>query len=131
MPANTTPILTIISNLGAVAIGTANAGRDGSGTVGTVLTAGANGTRICRIQIKATVTTTAGMVRLYIYTGSVYYLWREVAVTAVTPSATVAAFESTVELLGERALVLPTGYSLRASTENGENFNVVADGGDY
>ena len=131
MAANTTPIFTLTPKVGSVDISTANANRDGTGTIGTVLTAGAEGTRIHRIQIKALVTTTAGMIRLFIYTGAAYFLWREILVTAITASATVAAFETTVELLGERALVLPTGYSLRASTENAEAFTVVAEGGDY
>jgi len=131
MTANTTPIFTLTPQTACVAIATANANRDGTGTIGTVLTAGAAGTRITRINIKATVTTTAGTVRLYIYTGATYFLWREILVTAITASATVAAFEYAIELLGERALILPTGYSLRASTEKAENFNIVAEGGDY
>lgn len=131
MPANTTPIFTLTPRVDSVAIATANANRDGTGTVGTVLTAGSNGTRIYRVTIKATVTTTAGMVRLFIYTGAAYYLWREVVVSAITVAAAVAGFESSVELLAERALILPSGYSLRASTHNAENFNVIAEGGDY
>ncbi len=131
MPANVDPIFTLTANIGAVAIATANANRDGTGTIGTVLTAGANGTRIHKITIKATTTTTAGMVRIYIYTGAVYYLYMEIPVLAVTPSATVAAFEFTLYLTGESAVVLPTGYSLRASTEKAENFNIIAEGGDY
>ena len=131
MAANLEPIYTLTPVVGCVAIATANTGRDGSGTIGTVLTAGAAGTRISRITIKATVTTTAGTIRLFIYTGSTYFLWREILTTAITVSATVAAFEYTLELFDERALVLPTGYSLRASTEKAENFNVTAEGGDY
>jgi hypothetical protein len=131
MAANTAPIFTLTPQASCVGISTANTNRDGTGTIGTVLTAGAAGTRIHRITIKATVTTTAGMVRLFIYTGATYYLWMEVPVTAITPSATVAAFSYVLSLFGESALVLPTGYSLRASTEKAENFNVVAEGGDF
>lgn len=131
MTANISPIFTLTPRADSVAIATANTNRDGTGTIGTVLTAGASGTRISRITIKATVTTTAGTIRLYIYTGADYFLWREILVTAITASAIVAAFEYTLELLGERALVLPNAYSLRASTEKAENFNIVAEGGDY
>jgi hypothetical protein len=131
MAVNTTPIFTLTANVGCVAISTANTNRDGTGTIGTVLTAGSYGTRITRITIQATVTTTAGMVRLYIYTGSTYYLWREQPIAAVTPSATVKAENYTINLLGEEALVLPSGYSLRASTEKAENFNIIAEGGDF
>lgn len=133
MPANIEPIFTLTPQVASVAVGTANTARSapGGGTVGTVLTAASNGTRIHRITIKATVTTTAGMVRLWIYTGTTYFLWREVIVAAITASATVAAFEVSIELFGERALILPAGYSLRATTEKSENFDVTAEGGDF
>lgn len=125
------PLFTQTPKIGTVAISTANANRDGTGTIGTVLTAGASGTRVHRVSIKATVTTTTGTIRLFIYTGSTYFLWREIPVTAITVSATQAAFEYNLELLGERALILPNGYSLRASTEKAENFNIIAEGGDF
>ena len=131
MTANITPIFTLTPVVACVAIATANTKRDGTDTIGTVLTAGGNGTRIHRIRIKATVTTTAGTVRLFIYTGAAYYLWKEIPITAITVSATLPAFEAQLELFGERALILPNGYSLRASTEKAENFNIIAEAGDY
>ncbi len=131
MAANTSPIFTLTPVIGTVAIATANANRDGTGTIGTVVTAGVEGLRVHRISIKATVTTTAGTIRLFIYTGSTYFLWKEILTTAITVTATVAAFEYTLELSGEGALVLPNGYSLRASTEKAENFNVIAEGASY
>lgn len=131
MAANTEPIFTLTPHVGAVAISTANTNRDGTGDIGTVLTAGENGTRIHRIVIKAAVTTTAGMVRLFIHDGSTYFLYKEIAVTAITASGTVAAFEYILSFYGEGAIVLPRGYSLRASTNNAEAFNVIAEGGDY
>jgi hypothetical protein len=108
---------------------TANTARDGTGTLATVFTAGASGSRIDDITITATGTTTAGMVRLFLHDGTTARLWREVAVSAITPSATVSPFSS---LLGNLALVLQTGWSLRASTHNAETFNVlVTRAGDF
>ena len=110
-------------------VSTANTARDGTGTLATVFTAGASGSRIDDIAIIATGTTTAGMVRLFLHDGTNARLWREVAVGAVTPSATVSPFSS---LLGSLALVLQTGWSLRASTHNAETFNVlVTRAGDF
>ena len=63
-----------------VAISTANTARDGSGTVGQVIAAGANGSRIDRIRVQAQATTTAGMVRLFLFDGSVYYALQEVPI---------------------------------------------------
>lgn len=107
----------------------ANTARDGTGTIATVFVAGASGSRIDDIAIIATGTTTAGMVRLYLHDGTNARLWREVAVSAITPSATVSPFSS---VLGNLALVLQTGWSLRASTEKAETFNVlVTRAGDF
>lgn len=129
MAANTTPIFTITPKIGMAQISTANTNLDGIGTLGTVITGTANGTRINRIDIVATGTTTAGMVRLFISDGTNHRLWREVPVTAITPSATVQAFQD--EVVPTEPLVLPSGYSLRASTHNAETFNVIAHAGDY
>jgi hypothetical protein len=134
MTANTSPIFTLTPVVGMAQIATANPNRDGSGSLATVLTGGADGTRVQRVTVKATGTTTAGMVRLYIGDNAGtpnVRLWREILVTAITASATVAAFEYTLELLAERAMILPSGYTLRASTEKAEGFNVIAEGGHY
>lgn len=110
-------------------LSTANTARDGTGTIVTVFTAGASGSRVDDLLITATATTTAGVVRLYIHDGTTARLWREVLVSAVTPSTTVSPFSATLNNLG---LVLQSGYSLRASTNNAETFNVcVTRAGDF
>jgi hypothetical protein len=129
MAANLNPIFTLIPVIGCVEISTANTNRDGTGTLGTVLTGAAEGTRVTKVTIQALGTTTAGMVRLFIDTGAAIYLWKEIPITAITGSASVAEFFYALELLGERALILPTGYILKASTHNAETFNVIAEGG--
>jgi len=121
-------------NLGIAAISTANTNRDGTGTIGTVLTAGASGSRIDAVMLKATGTTTAGMIRLFVHNGTTAYLLNEIPVLANTPSSTAPAWEvqmnaSTMSQLFP--IILPTGFSLRASTNNAETFNVLAVGGDF
>ena len=107
----------------------ANTNRDGTGTIATVFTAGASGSRIDDVTITAVGTTTAGMVRLFLHDGTNARLLREVAVSAITPSGTVAAFTASLTNL---ALVLQSGWSLRASTHNAETFNVcVTRAGDF
>lgn len=116
-----------IANAGGT-VSTANTGRDGTGTLATILTAGASGTRIDDIAITAQGTTTAGMVRLFLSDGTTHRLWREIPVVAYTPSGTQPAFSSYLSGLG---LLLKSGWSLRASTHNAEAFNVlVTNGGD-
>lgn len=115
-------------------VSVANTARDGTGTIGTVFTAGTNGSRIESISIQATSTTTPGMVRLFLHDGTNSRLWREVAVSAATPSATAKAFATALAARTNPDLLpihLPPGYSLRASTNNAEAFNVVAFGGDF
>ena len=101
---------------------TANTARDGTGTVVTVFTAGTNGSRIDDITVVSTGTTTAGVVRLFIHDGTNARLFREILVSAITPSVTVETFRAAIQDL---ALLLPTGYSLRASTQIAETFNVI------
>ena len=115
-------------------ISTANTNRDGTGTLGTVFSAGASGSRIDAIDLKATGTTTAGMIRLFIHDGANARLLTEIPVLAVTPSATLPAWEAQLNsnsMSQILPLVLPTGYSLRAATNNAETFNVIALGGDF
>lgn len=113
----------------AVTISVANPNRDGTGTIVSVETAGASGSRIDDLTITATGTTTAGMIRLFLHDGTNARLWREVPVQAVTPSGTVQAWTA---MLTNLALVLQSGWSLRASTHNAESFNVlVTRSGDF
>jgi hypothetical protein len=114
-----------LRNTGA-AIATANTNRDGTGTIGTIFTAGSNGSVIERVDITATGNTTAGVVRLYVHNGSTAFLWKEILVGAITPSTTVAVFNRRVL----EKLNLPSGWSLRASTHNAETFNVQGWGYD-
>lgn len=131
MTANTIPIFVLTPVLSAVRISTANANRDGTGTLGTLVTGGTNGTRLTKIIVKATGTTTLGMIRFFVYDGVNTRIWFETKVTAITPSASVATFYYAMLLLGENALFLPSGYSLKVSTHNAEQFDVTAYGGSY
>ncbi|MGZ4954439.1 MAG: hypothetical protein ACXV8Q_04940 [Methylobacter sp.] len=126
---SSTPQFTATPNVGIAALSAANTGRDGTGTIVTVLTAGANGSRVDKAVIKATGVTTDGMVRLFIHNVTAASLFTEVPVTATAASSSTPAFESVIDFLG--GLVLPTGYSLRAATEKAETFNVVAFGGNF
>ena len=120
--------------IGIGQISTANTNRDGTGTIGTVFTAGVSGSRVDTIAVKATGTTTAGTVRLFIHDGVNARLLTELPVVAVTPSATIPTWEVQLNASTMSQLLpfaLPTGYSLRASTEKAETFNLIAFGGDF
>ncbi len=117
------------ANTGMVTISTANANLDGTGTLGTVLTAGAAaagwlGTIVKSVTIKATGTTTQGVVRLFITSGANTRIVAEVEVPAVTPGANVPAFETRLEA----SFDMHADDVLKASTEKAESFNVIAEG---
>lgn len=111
----------------SVSISTANTNRDGTtGTYGTLMTAGASGSRVDRINLTATGTTTAGMVRLFVGSAMV----KEIPVIAITPSATQPAFSA--DVVFDNGLILQSGAVLKASTEKAESFNLtVLSGGDF
>lgn len=119
------------ANTGIVVISTANSNLDGStGTYGTVLTSpatGASGTLVKTVTIKAQGNTTHGMVRLFAYDGVTTRLVQEIEIPAVTKSSTDPAFEITVPL----DLHLEPSGILKASTQNAETFNVIAEGLDW
>ena len=124
----TSPAYTATPRTERATLSTANTNRDGTGTIVNLFTAGANGSRIERITVCATGTTTAGMIRFYLFDGTNTDLWREVPVTAITPSGTVIAFTFQLTFL---AYILSTGKSLRVSTHNAENFRIIAEGGNF
>jgi hypothetical protein len=132
----TTPNFTATPRASSVAVSTANANRDGTGTIATVFTAGASGSRIESVVIVATATTTAGMIRLFLHDGTNARLFDEVPVIALTPSATIPAWSATLGNIAPLStarypLFLPSGWSLRAATNNAESFVVHAIGGDF
>ena len=115
------------ANTGCVTISTANTNLDGTGTLGTVLTASAAstpGTLIKSVTIKAQGNTTQGMVRLFVSGGGSTELIAEVEVPAVTKGANDPSFEVYMEI----NYFLKCQYVLKAATQNAESFNVIAEG---
>lgn len=119
-----TPQYAAVPRVGAALVSTANANRDGTGTITTVFTAGANGSRVEKAFIKATTATVEGQVRLFLHDGTNYFLLTEFFVD-VDDAAT-----TSVENGCSLEFAIPTGYSIRAST-TGNPFNVIVTGGDF
>jgi hypothetical protein len=121
------------------ALTTANTNRDGS--TGAYVTAytftaaasGGLGGRIDAVTIKATATTTAGTVRMFI-NGA---LIREFAITAITASATLPAFTvpttDGADANGRVALgiLCAPGDIVKFSTEKSETFQCRVEGGEF
>ena len=119
--------------LGATTISTANTLRDGSGTLGDLISAGAHGSLVSGIRVMATGTTTEGAIRLFHHDGTTTRLLKELPVMAVTPSATVPAWAGEIDLRDAHGdpFPLPINHSLKVATERGETFNVFASGAHF
>ena len=120
---------------GSATLTTADTSLTAPTTVGTIVTAGASGTRIDYIEIIGVATTVASLVNLFIYDGTTYILWQQVPVQVVTSSTTVPAFAAYLSSNSNSnimPLTLPTGYSLRATTSITQTgVRVTAYGGDF
>jgi hypothetical protein len=124
------PSFTSTPRIGSVTVSTANTNLDGTGTIVSVLTGVAAGTKVFEVRVQAQGTTSDGAVRLFLSTdgGSTWRLFEEFSVPLTTVSASSRAVQ------GSRSydnLVLPNAScQLGASTHNAESFSVFAFGGD-
>jgi len=85
-----------------------------------------NGFRLDNITVKAKETTVAGTVCIWVYNGTTSHLWKEISVTAVTASTTVASFESSTDYVSTN--LEPTQQYYVSSTID-QDFTIYANGG--
>ena len=123
-----TPAFAVTPRIASVNIATANTNRDGTGTSGTLITGASTGTRINEIVINARVTTTAGMVRVFLHDGSTFRLFDEIAIAAQTVSASNPAIR--VSTIYDNLVLPSASWSVRVSTEKAESMDVTALGAD-
>ena len=125
----TSPVFAVTPRIGMAELSSANTNRDGTtGTYVDVIIGASTGTRIAEIVVQASVTTTAGMVRLFITDGSTTRMFDEVSVAAATVSATVKGTRVSTTY---NNLILPNAsWKIIASTHNANNINVFALGAD-
>jgi hypothetical protein len=124
------PQFTAVPRVAVIQLSAANPNLDGLGVMGAVtLAAGDNGSRIDKCVVKAAVTTTAGMVRLFLTSATATTLLSEIPIAATVKGATTPSFETVTDFLG--GLVIPKGYAVKVSTEKAEAINVTLFGGDF
>lgn len=107
----------------------ANTNRDGSGTLVDLVPTSAAGGRVDRIRVRAEVTTTAGMFRLWHFNGSAYRLLDEAPVSAITPSATVEVWKAEFTFPG--GLQFEATHKLAITMHKAEAVNAFAEGALY
>ncbi len=132
MSAGTSAIFVTTPKAPAVRIASANTARDGSGTLGTLYTAGSAGAFFKGFRYQAEGTTTVGVIRIFIQAAGVgnFELKREMLVAAVTPSTTVEATSG--EWYPAAGIMLGAGDVVKVGTHNAETFSCWLEaGGDY
>lgn len=100
--------------VGIAGISVANTNRDGTGTLATAFVAGPNGARVDRIDVQATATTTAGMVRAYIGQGRPGLTINTITFSTTTATVTTASNHG-----------LTTGDLVTVQSAFPDNYNVT------
>jgi len=117
MPANINPVFGLTPKEAFSTLTTANIAKDGTGTVVTVVTAGANGAMVQDIRAMPLGTNTASVLRVFLNNGSTNTtasnnsLWYEVSL----PSTTLT------EVAGQNPVIVPINRTL----QTGYKLNVV------
>ena len=139
MAANTTPIFILSANVGTARITGANTTSDASSTTNlvTLVTAGADGTRIDAVRFRnsqATAAASSAMVhRVFYLVGGVYRLIGEVTTAAATRSTVAVGATSIITF--DLPIFIPSGGSLVVgqSVYAGaqDQFDAIAYAGNY
>jgi hypothetical protein len=124
----TSPAFAVTPRIGAVSIATADSSYTAPSNVGTLITGASTGTRIAEIVVKNAATSSAAIVRIFLYDGSTYWLFDEVTVAAATGSSTV---QQTRVSTTYNNLILPSAsWSIRVTTSVAQTTHVTALGAD-
>lgn len=136
MPANTKPLFPLTPVIGWARLTSANTATDGTGTVSTLVTAGANGQRVDTLICRAGGTNIASVLRIFINNGSTNAtaanntLYKEIALPATTADN---ADEIGPEIEVPLDISLPAGYKINAclGTAVAGGWSVTLPAGDY
>ena len=126
----TSPAFVSTPRLTSAVLSTANLNLDGTGTITSLITGVAAGTRVLEIDTQCSATSAAALVNLFISadSGSTWTLFDQIAITAAASSATVKANRNTATY---QNLILPgTTYSIGCTTTITQATKVHALAGD-
>lgn len=135
MAANTTPIFPLTPKASWATITAANTAKDGTGTVNTVVTAGANSAYVEDIRAKPLGTNVASVLRIFLNNGSTNTvaanntLWYEISL----PVSTLTEVASMNDVVIPINRAIPAGYKLNAviGTAVAAGWAVTGASGDY
>jgi hypothetical protein len=124
----TSPVFAVTPRIGSVSIATAEASYTAPTNVGTLITGANTGTRISEIVIKCAATSSLGIVRIFLYDGSNYWLFDEISVAAATGSTTV--LQTRVSTTYNNLILPSNSWSVRVTTSISQTIHVTAFGAD-
>jgi len=145
MPANTSPIFSVVgatdsvatNNSGLVVGPTANTAQDGSGTLYKAFTAGANGSYVQKIRFRPVGSPAATVCRVFISSSTTTsatntWLYDEITLPAVTVSQTAASsvFELPLNIAVDPNYLLYVTFGTSTGSA-GTGYSVVTIAGDY
>lgn len=145
MPANTIPIFPLTPKVSWATLTAANTAKDGTGTVATVFTAGANGSRIDQIKVRTLGTNVATVLRFFVNNGSANTtatnnsLIHEVTIAATTVSEVAALSDIDITIIKNSVETvvpipyLPAGYKINCTigTAVAAGIQITVHGSDY
>lgn len=129
------PAFASTPNVGVGNFSAANTARDGTGSITTVFTPGASGSRLNRIVVKAEDDFADGIVILWLKVGgATWFLWKEIDTgDGANADNTTPGYEYELSL-SDRDINLPSGCLVGATitvAPTTGDCNVFAFGGDY
>jgi hypothetical protein len=145
MPANTSPIFSVVgatdsvatNNSGLVVGPTANTAQDGSGTLYKAFTAGSNGSYVQKIRFRPVGSPAATVCRVFISSSTTTsatntWLYDEITLPAVTVSQTAASsvFELPLNIAVDPNYLLYVTFGTSTGSA-GTGYSVVTIAGDY
>lgn len=136
MAANTSPIFTGTPRTSYITTGTAaNTNLDGTGTVATIFTAGANGSKVETVALWNIGSNVATVVRIFVNNGSTNATAANNALVQefTWASNSVSQTSASLPVLWNPNIYLPTGYKLNVTigTAIASGIMATAIGGDY
>lgn len=137
MPANTNPVFVLTPKISWGTVSTANTGKDGTGTVVTVFTAGANGGRVEKIRFLHLGTNVQTVARVFVNnngansTPANNSLIAECSIVSNTLSE--VQEQVAAEIIFDGGLILPANYKLNITigTTVAAGIQITAFGGDF
>lgn len=117
--------------IGRCSLSTVNTATDGTGTITDLITGVAAGTRVLSINVQGTATTVGGLVNIFMFDGTIWDLFDQLTILAVSGSNTVKGHRlvtaytdlvlpSATWKLGATITVAPTTGTVRVAAFGGD-----------